>query len=111
MKTTKSKKTSKEQKQQMYAEKISRYVAMGLTYAEIGKLLDVSSRTIQRHISATELKNELVELAEPNTIQKTAFELSAKGLSYAQIAKRLRVTKNTIYNWHKQKKQNETRKT
>ena len=84
-------------------EKIKKYFAMGLTYVEIGKLLDVSSRTIQRYITATELKKELVN--EPKAMQKKAFELSAKGYSYAEIAAKLQVTKTTVYNWHRQRKQ------
>jgi DNA-binding CsgD family transcriptional regulator len=83
-------------------EKIKRYFAMGLTYVEIGKLLDVSSRTIQRYITANEVKKEM---REPKALQKKAFELSAKGYSYAEIAAKLQVTKTTVYNWHRKLKQ------
>ncbi|MDR0420432.1 MAG: helix-turn-helix domain-containing protein [Prevotellaceae bacterium] len=84
------------------AEKIKRYFTIGLTYVEIGKLLDVSSRTIQRYITANEVKKEVIE---PKALQKKAFELSAKGFSYAEIAAKLRVTKTTVYNWHRKRKQ------
>ena len=88
----------------MIIEKVRNYYAKGLTYAEIGKLLDISSRTVQRYITASEIKKEL---DAPKTMQQKAFELSAKGFSYAEIAKKLRVTKTTVYNWHRKKKQTE----
>jgi DNA-binding CsgD family transcriptional regulator len=90
-----------EQKQELYEEKIKKYFAMGLTYVEIGKLLDVSSRTIQRYITANEVKKEIIE---PKALQKKAFELSAQGCSYAKIAAKLQVTKATVYNWHRRRK-------
>lgn len=92
----------KEQARELYEEKVKRYYTMGLTYCEIAKLLDVSSRTIQRHITATELKKEI---NEPTNLQKKAFELSAKGFSYSEIAERLNVTKTTVYMWHRKQKQ------
>jgi len=87
---------------EMITERVRNYYAKGLTYSEIGKLLELSSRTVQRYITASGVKNEL---AEPKTLQKKAFELSAKGFSYTEIAKKLRVTKTTVYNWHRKQKQ------
>ena len=101
----KVKELHKEQARELYEEKIKRYYTMGLTYCEIAKLLDVSSRTIQRHITANELKKEI---NEPNNLQKKAFELSAKGFSYNEIADKLRVTKTTVYMWHRKQKQAQT---
>ena len=90
---------------EMITERVRNYYAKGLNYAEIGKLLDISSRTVQRYITASGVKKEL---AEPKTLQQKAFELSAKGFSYAEIAKKLRVTKPTVYNWHRKQKQAST---
>jgi DNA-directed RNA polymerase specialized sigma24 family protein len=82
----------------LITEKVRSYYAKGLTYAEIGKLLDLSSRTVQRYVTSSGVKKEL---ATPKTLQQKAFELSEKGFSYAEIADKLRVTKTTVYNWHR----------
>jgi len=82
-------------------KKVSAYYLKGLNYREIGKLLDISPRTVQRYITANECK----KLNEPKTTQQKAFELSAKGFSYSEVAKKLRVTKTTVYNWHKKRKE------
>jgi len=89
----------------LITEKVRGYYAKGLTYAEIGKLLDISPRTVQRYMTSSGVKKEL---SEPKTIQQKAFELSAKGFSYSEIARKLRVTKTTVYNWHRRKKQAST---
>ncbi len=85
-------------------ERISRYYLMGLNGKEIGKLLDISPRTVQRYISESGTR----ETTEPKTIQQKAFELSAKGFSYAEIAKRLQISKTTVYLWHRKRKQQPT---
>ena len=77
---------------QLMIEKIRGYFVKGLTYAEIGKLLDISPRTVQRYITSNGIKEELTV----TTIQQQAFELSKKGFSYAEIADKLRVTKQTV---------------
>ena len=81
--------------------KVRKYYLMGLNGKEIGKLLDISPRTAQRYISESGSR----ETSEPKTIQQKAFDLSAKGFSYADIAKRLRVSKTTVYLWHKKRQQ------
>ena len=86
---------------EIIAKKVRGYYAKGLTYSEIGKLLDISPRTVQRYITSSGVKKEL---SEPKTLQQRAFDLSAKGFTYTEIAKKLRVTKTTVYNWHKRKK-------
>ena len=83
----------------MINKKVAYYYARGLNYKEIGKLLDVSSRTVQRCVKESNLSNQ----QEHKTIQQEAFELSAKGFSYTQIAKRLKVSRTSIYLWHKRK--------
>ncbi|MDO5665142.1 MAG: helix-turn-helix domain-containing protein [Bacteroidia bacterium] len=84
--------------------KVRRYCLMGLNGKEIGKLLDISPRTVQRYISESGTR----ETSEPKTIQQKAFELSAKGFSYSEVAKRLRVSKTTVYLWHRKRKQQPT---
>jgi DNA-directed RNA polymerase specialized sigma24 family protein len=90
---------------EMLTERIKRYCLMGLTYGEIGKLLDISSRTVQRYVSRANLKKEI---AAPKSLQQKAFELSAQGLSYSEIADKLSVTKTTVYLWHRKQKQAST---
>ena len=82
------------------SEKVKNYYLKGLNYKEIGKLLDVSPRTVQRCIK----ENDIKELAEPKAMQQRAFELSGKGFSYSEIAKKLQVSKTTVYLWHKKRK-------
>ena len=89
----------------MIIEKVRKYYLMGLTYTEIGKLLDISPRTVQRYMSKAQIKKEVTA---PKTLQQKAFELSAKGFSYAEIANKLRVTKTTVYMWHRKQKQAST---
>jgi DNA-directed RNA polymerase specialized sigma24 family protein len=82
-------------------EKVRGYYLRGLTAKETGKLLDISPRTVQRYIS----QSGYHEISEPKTIQQKAFELSAKGFSYSEVAKRLRISKTTVYLWHRKRKQ------
>lgn len=84
---------------ELILEKVRAYHLKGLTTNEIGKLLDLSPRTVQRYMTQGGIK----ELAEPKSVQQKAFELSAKGWSYTEIAKKLRVCKTTVYNWHKKR--------
>jgi len=85
-------------------EKVRAYYLRGLNGKEIGKLLDISPRTVQRYISESGCR----EISEPKTIQQKAFELSANGFSYAEVAKKLRISKTTVYLWHKKRKQQPT---
>lgn len=82
------------------SEKVTGYYLKGLNYKEIGKLLDISPRTVQRYIKDSNCR----ELDEPKTIQQKAFELSERGFSYSEIAKKLRVSKTTVYLWHRKRK-------
>lgn len=82
--------------------KIIRYKDMGLTTGEIGKLLDLSPRTIQRY-----LKDERKQEAETPTFsnrQTKAIKLHVSGMSYAEIARRMKVSKTTVYLWHRKYK-------
>lgn len=84
-------------------EKIRGYYLKGLTYAEIGKLLDVSSKTVQRYMSSCNIKEEA---KQPKTREKKAIELHKQGFSYSEIAVKLGVSRTSVYLWNKKYKQN-----
>lgn len=85
----------------MIADKVTGYYIKGLNYKEIGKLLDISPRTVQRYVAESECK----KLDEPKTLQQRAIEMHKQGWSYAEIAHRLKVSKTSVYLWHKKAKQ------
>lgn len=76
-------------------ERAYRYHLKGLTCLEIGKLLDLSPRTIERYSQTDKWK----ERANPQPLAARAKTLYKQGLSYAKIAKTLRVGKSTVYNY------------
>ena len=88
--------------QQQITEQIRRYFLMGLTYSEIGKLLDLSRRTVQRYVTAAGISEELKAPKPKNTRQK-AFEFLDSGYSYSEVAKKLKVSKTTIYLWNRKR--------
>lgn len=94
MKTMRQKTTPQEQ---VYA-----YHTKGLNAKEIGKLLGLSERTVQRYARQMNCK----ALKQPKTREVRALELHKEGFSYAEIAKKLRVCKATVYNWHRKAKSN-----
>jgi transposase len=69
------------------------YYLKGLNGVEIGKLLDVSPRTIQRYVK----DNKFKELAAPKALQRRAIELHQRGHSYREIAITLRKSRTTVY--------------
>ncbi len=79
---------------------IIRYHSKGLTSKEIGKLTDLSTRTVQRVLKEAKGK-EPVQLT---TLERKAIDLHRQGWSYTEIARRLKVCKTTIYNWHRKAK-------
>jgi len=91
--------------QKEISDRIRRYFTMGLTYAEIGKLLDMSSRTVQRYVSNTGINVDFKTKNAPKTPQQKALELSENGYTYSEIAKRMKVTRQTVYNWHRKHKE------
>lgn len=76
---------------------IVKYYSKGLNAKEVGKLLDISQRTVQRYLKANKVK----ENATPTTLQQKALDFKKQGLSYTQIAKKLMCSKTTIYNYIK----------
>ena len=81
-------------------DKVKAYYLKGLNYKEIGKLLDLSPRSVQRYAKAAECR----KMTEPKSLQRRALEMHANGWSYAEIGRRLKVSKTTVYLWHKKAK-------
>lgn len=82
--------------------KALRYYTMGLNCQEIGKLLDLSARTIERYMQ----KGQWRQTLHGKTVEERAYELHQAGKSYAEIAKILQVSKGTAYNYLKRYKAN-----
>lgn len=80
------------------------YYLKGLTAKEIGKLLDISQRTVQRWSAQYDFEG-LAGVPELETIPQKAVRMAAAGLSYTEIGKKLRRCKATIYNYVKATKQ------
>ena len=70
-----------------------RYYVMGLNTREIGKLLDLSPRTIERYMQAGKWK----ESVNGKTVEVKAYELRQGGKTYVEIAKVLQVSKSTVH--------------
>lgn len=79
-------------------EKVKYYYFKGLNHHEIGKLLDISPRTVQRYMKQADCKDSTKP--KPSREQK-AVEMHAGGWSYAEIAKKMKVCKTTVYLWCK----------
>ena len=71
------------------------YYLKGLTCREIGKLLDLSPRTVERY----SLVDRWRERANPQPLADRAKALQKQGFSYAQIAQTLGVGKSTVYSY------------
>lgn len=76
---------------------VYRYFILRLTNKEIAKLTDLSERTVQRMIKDGHYK----ELIEPQPIAEKAQGLRNKGLTYVAIAKALKCSKTSVYNYLK----------
>lgn len=74
--------------------KAYKYYLKGLTAKEIGILLNLSSRTIQRITKDCNFK----EMSNPKAITEKINECRAKGLSYSETAKALKMSRSTVYN-------------
>ncbi len=81
-------------------QKALRFFTMGLTAKEIGKLLDLSPRTIEHYISDGGWKRP----TDDRTLQEKALSLINNGKSYLETAKELGVCKTTIYNYLKRER-------
>ncbi len=81
-------------------DRVVAYHHKGLTQKEIAKLLDLTPRTVQRYMKAAQCR----EATQTKTREQKALEMHTRGMSYAEIAKRLRVCKATVYLWHRKAK-------
>ena len=81
-------------------QKALRFFTMGLTAREIGKLLDLSPRTIERYITDGEWKRP----TDDRTLQEKALSLTNSGKSYSETAKELGICKTTVYNYLKRER-------
>jgi predicted transcriptional regulator len=84
-------------KTQTAKERAFRYYAMGLTFAEIGKLLDLSPRTIEKYCQENEWRSK----ANPVSLPQRAKDLRERGFSCAVIAQMIGVSKSTVFNYLK----------
>ncbi len=77
-------------------KKIAKYYFMGLNSKEIAKLLDLSTRTVQRYV-----KNDSQEPSkkQTNTRKAKVLDYVGQGFSYSQAAKRFSISRTTVYNW------------
>lgn len=81
--------------------KAYKYYLKGLTAKETATLLNVSERTIQRWKS----DHGFADTAQPKTLQQRAVDLRKTGLSYAEIARALKVSRSSVYNYLRKGKQ------
>ena len=81
-------------------KEILRYHAKGLTSREIGKLTDLSTRTVQRCLREAKASTP----TQLSAMEQKAIDLHRQGWSYAEIARKLKICKTTVYNWHKKAK-------
>ncbi|MPR32397.1 helix-turn-helix domain-containing protein [Salmonirosea aquatica] len=79
-----------------------KYYAMGLSCREVGKLLDLSARTVERYSQ----KNRWQDKLSVKTVEQRAYELHEAGKTYEEIAKALKVSRATVYNYMKRHKAN-----
>jgi transposase len=83
-------------------EKAYHYHLRGLTAKEVAKLLGKAPRTVQRWAKDYNFEQlEAIPAPELETIPQKALRMAKAGLSYSQIAKKLRRCKATIYNYIK----------
>lgn len=78
------------------------YYLKGLTAKEIGKLLDVNARTVQRWQSDHHFKTK----AKPLPMYERATLLRSQGLTIENIAKTLKVSRTTVCTYLRRAKEN-----
>ncbi|MEO6282005.1 MAG: hypothetical protein ABIN80_20455 [Dyadobacter sp.] len=78
-------------------ERAFNYHVKGLTFSEIGKILDLSPRTVERYSQIDEWKAK----ANPVSLPQRAKELRERGFSCAAIAQMIGVSKSTVFNYLK----------
>jgi DNA-binding CsgD family transcriptional regulator len=73
--------------------KAYKYFCMGLNSKEIGKILDISFRTVQSYMTADNWKKK----QKPDNLKFEALKLYELGNSYQVIADTLNVSRTTVY--------------
>lgn len=76
-------------------ERAYRYHLKGLTFAEIGKLLDLSPRTVEKYSQQDGWKAR----TSSTTPVERASEMRKQGHSYAEIGRTLGVSRSTVSNY------------
>lgn len=92
---------NKNDKMPLLVAKAYGYYLKGLTAKEIGKLLDVNERTVQRWQSDHDFKAK----AKPLPMPERAKQLQDKGITIEQIAKTLKVSRTTVCNYLRKAKE------
>lgn len=95
-------KSKQSSEQNQIQAKAYRYYVMGLNCQEIGKLLDLSARTVERYMQIGGWK----EAVQCKTIKAKVYELRQSGKTYAEIASMLQVSQGTVFNYLKQYRAN-----
>lgn len=96
----KATKTPNEGKTNQLVRKASKYFLRGFTAKEIGKLMDINPRTVQRWATVY----EFAQSGNVETLETRIMALHQQGNSYTQIAKKCKVCKTTVYNYMKKQK-------
>lgn len=81
-------------------QRVYSYYLKGLTGKEIAILCKISARTAQRIIK----NNNFKQMANPKPLKERCFEMSKNGFSYTQIARQMKISKSTVYNYIKELK-------
>ena len=69
------------------------YFLMGLNSKEVAKLLDISFRTVQNYIRVGKWKQSRY----PTNLHYEVLKLYESGLTYPQIAKKLNISRASVY--------------
>lgn len=87
-------------KQYLLKRNVLKYAKMGLNANEIGKLLDISPRTVQRYL-------KMDETTQTAQRKEKAVQMSKAGYTYKQIGDTLGVSKTAVYLWMREYKDQE----
>lgn len=69
------------------------YHLKGLNFAEIGKLIDISPRTVERYSQQDHWKAK----ANPKALSMRILELSKQGFKASTIARTIGMSRGTVY--------------
>ncbi len=80
-------------KTEIQKQKAYKYYLKGLNSKEIGKLLDISFRTVQNYMTKGKWKAK----RQPTNIKYETLRLYESGLTYPQIATELNISRASVY--------------